>query len=72
MNGQELLDTKIHQIWLKDTRDYRESEHVYKPWGHYTWPDSEYGYSIALKTASYLTQQGYDVKLVTSIVTNVL
>lgn len=65
---RELVGKKVHTIWVKSTEDYRESEHVYKPWGYYTFDDNDYDYG----RASYLTKQGHDVKLVTSIVTNVL
>jgi hypothetical protein len=64
MNGQELLDTKTHQIWLKGF------DGSYKPWRDYIYLDADY--SQALKAASYFTQQGWDVKLVTSIITYVI
>lgn len=64
MEGQELLETKTHQIWLKDDGD------EYLPWKPYVYLDWEYQFAVNM--ASNLTGKGYDVKLVTSIVTYVI
>lgn len=64
MDGQELLDTKVHQIWLST------DDGPYQPWTAYQYLEHEY--EFALQAASYLTNKGYDVKLVTSIVTYVI
>lgn len=66
----ELMGVKIHQIWLKETTDHRLSEHVYRPWGYYTFLDENY--DVALRTCSLFTSKGYDVKLVTLVATYVL
>lgn len=60
---QELLDTKTHQLWL-------DSGSGYKPWRDYIYLEDEY--DLALRAASYYTQKGYRIKLVTSVVTFVL
>lgn len=61
---KHLLNTKTHHIWLKsEGSDYR-------PWAAYVYLDKDYG--SALNMTAHLTRQGYDVKLVTSTVTNIL
>lgn len=63
---KELLGVKIHQLWFKDD----SVTDKWYPVMDKTWLNEEY--DRALRAASYYTQQGKDVRLVTSTITFVL
>ena len=61
---KQLLDVQRHQLW------FREPSGQWYPVMDKTWQEDDY--DRALRAASYYTQQGKEVRLVTSVITFVL